>query len=120
MGVNEYSTSLDDGLWYWRVATIDSSGDRGDFSSIQSLTVDTTAPVISPQDNITIIEGTSGEYIVWSCSDAHPDSSTTTRNGEIIEIAEEVGGTHADPESRGETTDQDARADSLATTKAPS
>ena len=36
--------SLDDGLWYWRVAGNDSAGDLGYFSAHWNLTIDTIAP----------------------------------------------------------------------------
>ncbi|MBA7530059.1 hypothetical protein ES705_22262 [subsurface metagenome] len=78
------SPSLSDGIWYWRVAGIDSQIDRGVFSSIWSISVDSSAPYIDTPDDVTYEQGTTNNEITWQPSDAHPKSYNVTRDGTII------------------------------------
>jgi len=44
---NNFTTSLDDGTWYWKSCATDLAGNRGFFSEIHSVTIDSTPPDIT-------------------------------------------------------------------------
>ncbi len=64
------SSTLEDGLWYWRVAANDSDGDIGFFSSIRSVLIDTTSPTWDEPIQDMILElGDGFEYDVNATDD---------------------------------------------------
>jgi hypothetical protein len=79
------SSPLNDGIWYWRVAAIDSQGDLGLFSSPYSLFIDTTPPNIDQPNDISYEQGSNDNNITWAPSDATPTYYNITRDGQLIE-----------------------------------
>lgn len=75
---------LSDGIWYWRVAAIDSTGDLGLFTSPNSLLIDITPPNIDQPDNVSYEQGSIDNNITWSPSDVTPTYYNITRNGELV------------------------------------
>ncbi|MFX1282550.1 MAG: Ig-like domain-containing protein [Promethearchaeota archaeon] len=78
------SISLSDGIWYWRIAAIDSTGDLGLFTSPNSLLIDTSPPNIDHPNDISYEQGSTANNITWSPSDITPTYYNITRNGELV------------------------------------
>jgi hypothetical protein len=83
-----HSSPLADGIWYWHVAAIDSAGVVGFFSEIDTVSIDTQAPIISSPSDISYEEGATGNTIIWTSTDDNPQSYSVTRDG--VEIAGEA------------------------------
>ncbi len=80
-----HSSPFVDGVWYWRVAAIDSAGDIGFYSEIDTVSIDTQAPILNNPSDISYIVGTTGNSITWSPTDDHPLSFMVTRDGTEID-----------------------------------
>ncbi|MCG3220277.1 MAG: hypothetical protein H7641_02760, partial [Candidatus Heimdallarchaeota archaeon] len=60
--------------YYWRVAGIDSEGDRGTFSNYRTLYIiqDANPPTINHPNDISYEQGTTGNNIIWTPTDSNP------------------------------------------------
>ncbi|MFX1500394.1 MAG: hypothetical protein ACFFDH_05450 [Promethearchaeota archaeon] len=77
----EITSNLSDGEWYWRVCAFDTSGNRGNYSSYFSFTIDTIIPTVDNPEDILYKEGSIGNNITWNVFDINPDYYIITRNG---------------------------------------
>jgi hypothetical protein len=70
----EPTSILAPGLYYWRVAAIDSDNYLGSFSSTRNITIlpDINSPLIEQPDNLEYSEGSAGNTISWNVSDSNP------------------------------------------------
>lgn len=75
---------LVEGIWYWRVATIDTEGMRGDFSSYYTFIIDKTVPSIISVENITFEQGSEDNHVNWLCEDVNPDYYEILIDGYVI------------------------------------
>ncbi len=77
------STTLAEGLWYWRVTAIDPQDDLGVFSTVFAIIIDTTVPFIDQPNDFFYVEGTIGHTITWNPSDSNPASYSISNNSVI-------------------------------------
>ncbi|MCE7748077.1 MAG: hypothetical protein GPJ51_06750 [Candidatus Heimdallarchaeota archaeon] len=70
----EPTSILAPGVYYWRVAAIDSDNYLGSFSSTRNITIlpDINSPLIEQPDNLEYSEGSAGNTISWNVSDSNP------------------------------------------------
>ncbi len=78
-------SDLSDGLYYWRVAAIDSEEDLGTFASYRSFSLNTAPPTIDSPDNITYEQGQTGYSITWNPTDSAPNYYIITKDGGFLE-----------------------------------
>lgn len=78
------ASELSEGIWYWRTAANDSSGDLGFFSQIRTLTIDITPPTLNSIPKQTYTEGTNMHNITWTPSDLYLASFIVKRGSTVI------------------------------------
>ena len=88
-GTNNITYSLDglnSGEYNYTITVSDLSGNKLN-DTINVIVIDTTKPVFNeyPESEVTIDEGTNGNYLSWNVSDKHPDTFIIMRDGLIID-----------------------------------
>jgi hypothetical protein len=85
--------TMKDGMWYWRVRALDSTGNIGPFSDSSCFTIDTIIPSIDHPEDRNYEEGEKGNHLTWTINDTNPENIKVYRNSELVEDKDWSGDT---------------------------